>query len=147
GQLILLMSRFVDVSAPASKQPESFCANGSNAVETEGRAVDGRLAHPDADRRGGRPRGNARAQCFSDHGDPLQPWLADALSPRSRLGRVGGAEDIAALDAYGTRPHSLHRPAWLVLCADAHSDRTGGLTRVHHADLDRHPRGDPARRT
>src|SRR6185369_9981729 len=52
----------------------------SNPFPTESRAVDGRLARADADRRRGRPRDHARAECLSDHGGALGARPVDAVS-------------------------------------------------------------------
>src|SRR5947209_15641572 len=52
----------------------------TNSLETEGRAVDGRLADADADRRGCRARDHARAQRVPDHGSALGARLPDARS-------------------------------------------------------------------
>src|ERR1700733_14387424 len=118
-----LLPRFASATAT---QPPDLPADGSNAFQTKSRAMDGRLAHADADRRRRRPRGHARTECFSDHGGAFDPRFLHAVSPDSHQWRVGGDEDVAAASAYRTQPRSLCRAAWLVFRADADSAGSGG---------------------
>src|ERR1700730_15658623 len=94
-------------------------AHGPNTFQTEGRAVDGRLACADADHDDRRPRDDARTQRVSDHGGALDPRRLHAVSAGPPPRRVRGDEDVAAAAACRAQSHSLRRPARLVLRADA----------------------------
>src|SRR6202011_684390 len=124
---------------PALAACQALPADGPNTFQTEGRAVGGGLARPDVggDRR--RPRDDARTERVSDHGGALDSGPLDAVPPDPHQRRAGGDEDVAAAAAYRAQSHSLFRTAWLVPCADADSAGSGGVDRIHHADLDRHP--------
>src|SRR5665213_1991774 len=67
------------VSRPAWR----FFADGPNThtFQTKGRAVDGGLAQPDADRGGGRPRDHARTQRVRADGAALGHRLFHAVPP------------------------------------------------------------------
>src|SRR5882757_9251178 len=104
-------------SATATQTPD-LPVDGSKSFQTKSRAMDGRLAHADADRGRRRPRGYARVECFSDHGGALDPRFLHAVSSGSHEWRIDGDEDVAAVPAYRTQSHSLFRPARLVLRAD-----------------------------
>ena len=120
--------------------------HGPHTIQNPGRAVDGRLALPDADHRGRRPRGGARDQRVPAHGDALDPRLPAAVPADPRQRRICRDEDDAAAAARGAQPHSLRRAARLVLRADTDPDRPGGGDRIHHADLDRDPGRELSRR-
>src|SRR5450755_4962109 len=114
-------------------------ADGPNTFQTQGRAVDGRLACPDADHDDRRPRDDARTERVSDHGGALDPRLLHAVSADPPPRRARGDEDVAPAAACRAQSHSLRRTARLVLRADADPARPGGIDRIHHADLDRDP--------
>src|SRR5713101_9024412 len=114
-------------------------ADGPNTFQTQGRAVDGRLACPDADHGDRRPRDDARTERVSDHGGAIDPRLLHAVSADPPPRRVFGDEDVAAAAACRAQSYSLRRAARLVLRADADPARPGGIDRIHHADLDRDP--------
>src|SRR5216683_7661269 len=75
-------------------------ADGPNTFQTQGRAVDGRLACPDADHGDRRPRDDARTERVSDHGGAIDPRLLHAVSADPPERRVRGDEDLAAAAAH-----------------------------------------------
>ncbi len=93
-------------------------ADGPNTLQTEGRAVDGGLALPDACRGGRRPRGDARAERVSDHGGALDARPHDAVPAYPHPRRLRGAETSRPLAHVGAQSHSLRSAARLVLRAD-----------------------------
>src|SRR5581483_4010719 len=136
---------FADVSRITTRS--AYCSDEPNPVKTESRALDGGLAQPDADGRGCRPRGHARAQRVPAHGNPLHAGSSDVVSPGPSCRRLCSAAHLAVADACQPRPAALLRAARLVLRVDADSARTGRIARIHHADLDGHPGGELSRRT
>src|ERR1700722_7415507 len=56
------------------------------------------------------PRGHARTQRLSDHGNPGPPRPRDALSPDPFRRRFRGAAHIPAADTYRPQPAPLRRP-------------------------------------
>src|SRR5665647_3754973 len=131
--------QLADTGGPTSTSPRpaarlAIPSDEQNPVHTEGRAVDGRLARPDADRDGRRPRNPARAERVSGHGGALDRRLADIARHDPQPGRLRGDANVAAAAAYRAQPRSLCRADRLVLLADADSAGPGGLDRIHHAD-------------
>src|SRR5262249_56631209 len=114
---------------PAFTPIPGKATDATDSFQTDGRAVDGRMACNDAGDGGCGPRSHARTQCLRDHGDPFDPRLLPALSDDLSQWRLRQPENLAAAPTHRAQPDPLQRPTRLVLRAHADPDRTGGGAR------------------
>ena len=122
---------------PLLDQLALTATDGPHPLKDKSRAMDGRLARPDADHGDRRARGHARAQRVPDHGSALDPGLRPAVSADPDERRICRAEDDADAATCRAQSDPLCGAARLVLRAHVDPHRASGGDRIHHADLDR----------